>query len=118
VDTHSLRWGFFTRYYVRASADYSFFNRTVPHRPDQESRRRFRGCRNRGSSGFRSRRTSLEEDMRLTARTDAHGDFTLALPAGGYDILVVSQAFAARAETVASTLGKTKVVRWKLDFVL
>jgi hypothetical protein len=56
--------------------------------------------------------------MRLTARTDAHGDFTLALPAGGYDILVVSQAFAARAETVASTLGKTKVVRWKLDFVL
>ena len=55
--------------------------------------------------------------MRLTARTDAHGDFTLALPAGAYDILVVSQAFAARAETVASTLGKTKVVRWKLDFV-
>ena len=53
--------------------------------------------------------------MRLLTHTDINGDFTLALPEGGYDILVTSPGFVAAVETLPVFAGKTKKGQWRLD---
>jgi hypothetical protein len=72
------------------------------------------GATIKGASVFVRRNLPPEEDVRLLAHADIHGDFKLVLPEGGYDVLVTSPGFAAGVETVAVSAGKTKKVRWKL----
>jgi hypothetical protein len=73
------------------------------------------GAAVQGAVVFVHGRALPEEILKPTAHTDYYGSFTLALPAGGYDILIVSPGFVARVETVPVSPGKTKRVQWKLD---
>ena len=72
------------------------------------------GATIKGASVFIRRNIPPEENLRLQMRTDIHGDFTLVLPEGGYDVLVTSPGFAAGVETVPVFAGATKKVQWKL----
>jgi hypothetical protein len=73
------------------------------------------GATIKGASIFVRRNTTpSEESIKLLTRTDIHGDFTLVLPEGGYDVLVTSPGFAANVETVPVFARKTKKVLWKL----
>lgn len=67
-----------------------------------------------GASVFVRRNIPPDEDVRLLAHTDIHGDFKLVLPKGGYDVLVTSPGFAAWVETVPVLAGKTRKMQWKL----
>ncbi len=66
------------------------------------------------ASVFVRKNTPFEEDVNLLAHTDMHGDFSLVLPEGGYDILITSPGFAATVETLPVIAGKRKRVEWKL----
>jgi len=72
------------------------------------------GATIKGASVFVRKNIPPEENVRLVMHTDLHGDFKLVLPEGGYDVLVTSPGFAARAETVPVLAGSTKKVQWKL----
>jgi Carboxypeptidase regulatory-like domain len=72
------------------------------------------GATIKGASVFIRRNTPPDEKVELLTHTDIHGDFTLVLPEGGYDVLVTSPGFAANVETVPVFAGKTKKVQWKL----
>jgi hypothetical protein len=67
-----------------------------------------------GVSVFVRKHSPSEDKVRLVAHTDAHGDFVLLLPKGGYDVLVTSPGFVAGVETLAIFPGKTRKVLWKL----
>lgn len=73
------------------------------------------GATIKGASIFVRRNMPPEESMRLLTHTDINGDFTLALPEGGYDILVTSPGFVAAVETLPVFAGKTKKGQWRLD---
>ena len=72
------------------------------------------GATIKGASVFVRGIIPPEEKVRLLAHTDINGDFKLALPEGGYDVLVTSPGFAAGVETVPVRAGKTKKIQWKL----
>jgi hypothetical protein len=72
------------------------------------------GATIKGASVFVRRHIPSEENVKLLAHTDVHGDFRLLLPEGGYDVLVTSPGFAAAVETVPVSAGKEKKVQWKL----
>ncbi len=67
-----------------------------------------------GASVFVRKNAPNETDVRLTTYTDAHGDFVVVLPEGGYDVLITSSGFAAAVDTVAVLSGKTTKRKWKL----
>lgn len=66
------------------------------------------------ASVFVRRTDPPEEEVKLQAHTDGHGDFKVTLPEGGYDILVTSPGFASKLQTVPVLAGKSKTVRFKL----
>ena len=72
------------------------------------------GATIKGTSVFVRRNFPPEEDVRLLAHADIHGDFMLVLPAGGYDVLVTSPGFAAAVKTVAVLAGRTVKMQWRL----
>ncbi|WP_162601905.1 carboxypeptidase-like regulatory domain-containing protein [Occallatibacter savannae] len=72
------------------------------------------GATVKGASVFVRRNIPAEEKIALLAHTDINGDFKLALPEGGYDVLVTSPGFAARVETVAVPAGKPMRIELKL----
>jgi hypothetical protein len=73
------------------------------------------GATIKGASIFVRRATTPPDDnIKLLTHTDIHGDFTLVLPEGGYDVLVTSPGFAANVETVPVLARKTMKVQWKL----
>jgi hypothetical protein len=57
---------------------------------------------------------SADFSVKLVACTDAHGDFLLNLPQGGYDIVIASPGFASGMETVGVLPGKKSTAEWKL----
>jgi hypothetical protein len=75
------------------------------------------GASIKDASVFIRRNTPSEDNVRLAAHTDIHGDFVLVLPEGGYDVLVTSPGFAAQVETVPISFGKPKKAQWKLGFL-
>jgi hypothetical protein len=72
------------------------------------------GATIKGASVFVRRNSPSEDNVRLVAHTDVHGDFLLLLPKGGYDVLVTSPGFVAGVETIPIFPGKTRKVQWKL----
>lgn len=54
-----------------------------------------------------------DQNVRLTVQTDVHGNFTVELPEGGYDILVTSPGFQAAVQTVGIS-QKDRKLNWKL----
>ena len=58
-----------------------------------------------------------EDNVKLVAHTDGNGDFMLALPEGGYDVLVTSPAFVAEVETIGVVSGRTRKTQWKIKVV-
>jgi len=66
------------------------------------------------ASVFVRRTIPPEENIRLLAHTDTHGDFKLMLPEGGYDVLVASPGFASGFKTVPVLTEKEKKMVWKL----
>jgi hypothetical protein len=54
------------------------------------------------------------KDITLAGHTDRNGDFTLTLPAGGYDVIVTSPGFQSKIQIVLSKVGKTTKILWKL----
>jgi Carboxypeptidase regulatory-like domain len=72
------------------------------------------GATIKGASVFVRRNIPSEENVRLLTHTDTHGDFKLVLPAGAYDVLIVSPGFAANVETVPVWARQTKKFQWKL----
>jgi hypothetical protein len=72
------------------------------------------GATIKGASVFVRRNIPSEENVRLMTHTDIRGDFKLVLPAGAYDVLVVSPGFAANVETVPVLVRQTRKAQWKL----
>jgi len=72
------------------------------------------GATIKGANVFVRKSSPSEDNVRLVAHTDTHGDFVLFLPKGGYDVLVTSAGFAAGVETIPIFPGKTRKVQWKL----
>ena len=72
------------------------------------------GATIKGASVFVRKYSPSEDNVRLVAHTDTHGDFVLLLPEGGYDVLVTSVGFASGMETIPILPGKTRKVQWKL----
>ena len=72
------------------------------------------GATVREASIFVRKNIPSEENVRLVAHTDIHGDFSVILPEGGYDVLVTSPGFAAGVETLPVFAGRNKRVEWKL----
>ena len=66
------------------------------------------------ASVFVRKNSPSEDNVRVVAHTDIHGDFELLLPEGGYDVLVTSAGFAAVVQTIPVFPGKTRKVQWKL----
>lgn len=55
-----------------------------------------------------------QDAIRLMTRTDLKGDFQLVVLAGAYDVLVTSEGFAAKVESVGIVAGKTTKTQWKM----
>ena len=72
------------------------------------------GATIKGASVFVRKYSPSEDNVRLVAHTDIHGDFVLLLPKGGYDVLVTSAGFASGVETIPILPGKTRKIQWKL----
>ncbi len=68
----------------------------------------------KGASVFVRRNTAVDNNVKLLTHTDVNGDFTLALPEGGYDVLVTSPGFAANVKTIPILARKTPKLQWKL----
>jgi len=61
--------------------------------------------------------SAKKNEIKLAGHTDLHGDFTLTLPAGGYDVIVTSQGFESKTQIVLSRVGKTTKLVWKLTML-
>ena len=72
------------------------------------------GATIKGASIFVRRHSSPDENTKLLTHTDINGNFTLSLPEGGYDVLVVSPGFAASVETIPVMARKTRKAQWRL----
>jgi hypothetical protein len=59
-------------------------------------------------------RTPGQAEERLMTHTDLEGNFKIALPAGGYDVLVISAGFTAKVGSVGVTAGKKTKTQWKM----
>jgi hypothetical protein len=68
-----------------------------------------------GALVFVHSRVSHEESLQVTSRTDRMGHFTLVLPEGGYDVLVIAPGFAAAVQTLPAIDGKVRDVQWRLS---
>jgi len=54
------------------------------------------------------------ERITLASHTDSKGNFTLTLPAGGYDVLVSSPGFQSKLQIIVLKTGKNTRMQWKL----
>lgn len=75
------------------------------------------GAAIKGASVFVRKNMPPEENVKLLAHTDIHGNFKLVLPEGGYDVLVVSQGFAAKVETIPVFVRQTRNIQWELKML-
>lgn len=50
----------------------------------------------------------------LTTHTDGRGDFQLTLPAGGYDVVVVSRGFQTSVQAIPVKPNKVYKALWKM----